>query len=94
MFVSEPVIVLQLDVVLAKTIGYFNIMSTLSLQNAEELRVSVLKLFVVEDHEDLIAYDQDHQQCQDSALVHKIYYTCKYSKASICVMINDMLIIW
>lgn len=63
MVVSEPIIVLELDVVLAETIGDFNIMTTLTLQQSKEERMAVLKLFVVEDDEDLIAYHQDHQQC-------------------------------
>lgn len=36
MVVSEPIIVLELDVVLAETIGDFNIMTTLTLQQSEE----------------------------------------------------------
>lgn len=36
-------------------------MVTLALQQAEELRVGLLELFVVEDHKDLIAYHEDYQ---------------------------------
>lgn len=36
MVVSEPIIVLELDVVLAETIGDFNIMTTLTLQQSKE----------------------------------------------------------
>lgn len=80
MVVSEPVVILELDIALAETIGDFNFMAPIALQQSEEDGVSVLKLLVVEDDEDLVSDDEEDQQCKDSAPVHKIYYTCSIQK--------------
>lgn len=63
MVVSEPIIILELDVVLPETIGDFNIMTSIALQQSKEDWVGLLELLVVKHYEDLVANDQNDQQC-------------------------------
>jgi len=71
MVVSESIVVLELDGILDKTIIDFDfILVVWPSQNGEELWMSGLQWFVVEDDQDLITEYQGENQEQDKRFYH------------------------
>lgn len=62
MLIPETVIVLKLDVVLSKTIGELHLIVARLFQQCKELRMGILKLFIVKYHQDTITGDKKDQQ--------------------------------